>query len=163
MTLPPETIESFLQAACARFAEGTLLLNAGRTSGAVYLFGYVAELTIKAVAYRQFSYGLRDPIKSGKKGDRSALEQLMNDEALALVPTDAHDILKWAKWIVLKKGPLTGVPYDHSYGFEIENQANIVAANWTSSLRYHDLPIPFPTALSVQVAARWLLTEEPNM
>lgn len=163
LTLPPETTESFLQAARSRFAEGTSLLNAGHTSGAVYLFGYVGELTVKAIAYRHFSYGPRDPIKSGseRKSDRKAIEQLIKDETFA--PVGAHDILKWAKWVVLKKGSLTGVPYPHLYGFEIENRANFIDTQWTSSLRYHALPIPFTTALEVQATARWFLTEEPNM
>ncbi|MBN9122793.1 MAG: hypothetical protein J0I06_27245, partial [Planctomycetes bacterium] len=95
--LPPETITGFLDAARARFAEGTLLLNSGHHGGAVYLFGYVAELVLKAVAYRHFGTGAHVTIQ---KLDRLAVEDLMKQGTLA--PKGHHDILKWAKYVVLK-------------------------------------------------------------
>src|SRR4051812_36619403 len=106
LILPTETIRGFLDAARQRFVEGTELLDAGHSSGAVYLFGYVAELVLKAVAYRHFGTGENVAIQ---KIDRVAVEDLMKQEALA--PRGQHDILKWAKWVVLKTGSLTGTAY----------------------------------------------------
>jgi hypothetical protein len=158
LVLPPETVTAFLDAARERFAEGTLLLNSGHHGGAVYLFGYVAELVLKAVAYRHFGTGDSVTIQ---KSDRTAVEDLMKQDAL--VPKGHHDILKWAKYVVLKKGSLTGMPYPQLYGMEIESRADLIDRWWAPQLRYHILPLAFAEALAVQQAARWFLMEVPNL
>lgn len=84
LALPPDTITAFLTAAPERFAEGTRLLDAGCRGGAVYLFGYVGEMVIKAVAFRHYGYAPSDEIA---KPDREAITSLMKTHALGATRT----------------------------------------------------------------------------
>lgn len=155
-----ETVRTFLAAAQARFDEGTLLLGSGHSGGAVYLFGYVAESVLKAAAFRHYGHGLDDVVR---QEDRAALEGLMKPWLSGLVPKGPHDIVKWAKWLVVSNGLLNRTPFPTSLGLEIERHANMIDTQWSPSLRYHVVHLPFLDALDVQLSARWLLTEAPNM
>jgi hypothetical protein len=158
LLLPSETINGFIAAAGERFAEGTALMERGHGGGAIYLFGYVAELVLKAAAYRQFGYGVATAIKAE---DRKAVEDLMKQESLA--PKGPHDILKWAKWLVLKCGSLTGTAYTQEFGIEIETRADLIDRWWSPSLRYHVVRVAFLDTLVVQSAARWFLDESDHL
>jgi hypothetical protein len=48
----PETVGSFLAAADQRFKDAEALEAAGRRLGAVYLYGYAAEMLIKSAYFR---------------------------------------------------------------------------------------------------------------
>ena len=158
LALPPDTIAAFLAAAPERFAEGTALLDAGHSSGAVYLFGYVGELVIKAVAFRHYGYAPPDEIA---KPDREAIASLMKTRALA--PQGPHDILKWARWVVSMKERLTGMAYPVQLATAFEYHAAVIDAQWAPGMRYHALSHSFADALSVQQSARWFLTEQPGL
>lgn len=161
--MPPvysETIRTFLAAAQARFDEGTALLNAGHSGGAVYLFGYVAEIVLKAAAFRNYGHGLDELIR---KEDRDALEVLMKPWLSGLVPKGPHDIVKWAKWIVVSNSLLATTPFPIDFGREIERHANVIDAQWSPSMRYQGVAIPFLDVLTVQSSSRWFLSEESKM
>jgi hypothetical protein len=153
----PDTIEAFELAARARFEEGTILLNDGYSGGAVYLFGYVAELMLKSTAFRLLGHGRAVEIASST---RDAVQVMMKMDTLK--PRGQHDILNWAKWVVLAKPDLTGVAYPTATSALIEECANRIDSNWHPDLRYRAQVIPFLTALVVQQAARWLLDELPK-
>src|SRR5687768_15379452 len=104
LVLGTETIAGYLDAASERYAEASRLLNGGHTGGALYLFGYVAELVLKAASYSHFGLGPTDVIEDTCRRD---VEWMMKKETLK--PQGPHDILKWGEWVVLSKPMLTGV------------------------------------------------------
>ena len=134
LALPPDTITAFLTAAPERFAEGMRLLDAGCRGGAVYLFGYVGEMVIKAVAFRHYGYAPSDEIA---KPDREAITSLMKTHALA--PQGPHDILRWARWVVSMKERLTGMAYPVQLATAFEHHAAVIDALWAPGMRYHPL------------------------
>ena len=71
MGLPqPQEARLFYRAAKQRFDDAQLLLEAGRTTGAVYLAGYTVECFPKALALASVAKDLRQELLGGFRGAR---------------------------------------------------------------------------------------------
>jgi len=156
LLLGAETINGYTAAAAERFAEGSHLLASGNHGGAIYLFGYVAELVVKAATYRLFGLG---PSAKVEAGFRRSVEWMMGRDALK--PRGPHDILRWAEWLLLSKPALTGAAYPLGLTIDFMFHAHVIDANWSPEMRYHRLAVEFDAALAVQTSTRWVMTLGP--
>jgi hypothetical protein len=157
----PETVGGFLAAAEARFREGIVLLSHGCRAGAVYVFGYCAEMTVKAAGARYFlGYGPADVFVHPRDLDNIKADA----RALGVTIRNGHDAPGFAQWLV-KRRRANGSPYDPS--FEGDFLANVDAAHalWSTEMRYHDFEgaVPERDAQEVFRAVRWLMSNHPRM
>ncbi|MBY0524615.1 MAG: hypothetical protein K2R98_14520 [Gemmataceae bacterium] len=161
----PDTVDDFERAAIQRFAEALHLAN-HFPGGAVYLWGYVAEMYLKAATLRLIRGGATtapiDPV------ERDAVEKMIKKD-LKLHPNYAqlvrgqHNFLGWAHWLVLNKPIISGAPYPLQFGQDLIASAEAVYNIWDPNMRYHELAVT-PAALAVvRTATEWLRSEYPNM
>src|SRR3954452_5310622 len=52
----PDTVAEFRSAAVVRYDDGARLAGRGRRTAAIYLWGYAAEMTIKAAFFTAFGF-----------------------------------------------------------------------------------------------------------
>lgn len=72
MGLPqPQQARLFYRAALQRYDDAALLLEAGRTTGAVYLAGYTVEGMLKALVLAGVPARLRKELRSEFRGNRA--------------------------------------------------------------------------------------------
>ncbi len=89
-----DTISEFLSAAQQRFDEADALVGAGFHGGAIYLYGYVAEMVLKAACYRLWGLGPNDPLE----GMRPIMEAWIAEYALNKTrKVRVHDLDAWAR------------------------------------------------------------------
>jgi HEPN domain-containing protein len=103
----PKTPEArrFYRAAKQRFADAELLLEAGRTTGAVYLAGYTVECMLKALVLDRVAPGLRQQLLAelhGKKAhDIEWLRGLYRQHVRTDIARDvARHLTRVATWSV---------------------------------------------------------------
>jgi hypothetical protein len=154
----PDSIDHFIHAAEQRYNEAHVLASNGFAAGAVYLYGYVVEMLIKAACFRLMGLPPTFPIE-GK--DRAVIAEDMKANNLA---TGAqHDLLGWAQWLVFRKPVLTSQPYPQPFGLAIIAQADVVHQLWHPDMRYRAQSVPGPDLLAVQTATDWVRTNFPQL
>lgn len=154
VTTRPHTVRAFRAAAGARFREGVKLAVADRPLGAVYLFGYAAEMLLKAAYFRLAEWAANEEIALDHVGDarRHAVQNLEVRWAGNL-----HDLGAWAE-LLIRDRTRRGQPYPRPFSRRLRARVSRLYANWRESLRYHDAR-PFAGELaSIRESAAWLLT-----
>lgn len=122
----------YYRAAQQRYEDAILLLNAGRTTGAVYLAGYTVECYLKALILAGVPAGNRREILGQFQGSR------------------AHSF----EWLgnLYRRQVRTSVPADVTRHL-------LRVATWSTDLRYLTGTLKRPDAtafmLSVEAVARW--------
>jgi hypothetical protein len=159
----PDSVHDFERAADQRYAEATFLAANGlHVGGAVYLFGYVAEMVLKSATFRFLKGGkATDPIS---EGERKAVEKMIktdlkphpNYNQLIQGP---HNFLSWANWLVL----VSGTRYSPQLGSDIISNAENVFNHWDPNMRYHELSVTPAGLAVVQTSTDWLRANYPQM
>ena len=158
LLLPGESIDEYVLAAHQRLGEGTQL-QIGSPNGAVYLFGYVAELTIKAATYRLFGLPVNQCIPNRTF---QHVEWMMKKDGLRL--HGPHDIMAWANFLVDHCKPmLSGAAYPLGFGNDVKHHAGMIDANWSPSLRYYGSVVAPPIAAIVQQSSNWFVANAANL
>jgi len=141
-----ETCGSFRTAAEERFWDGFALATecGDRRMGAIYLFGYVAEILLKAAFYR--AIGLADTAPVGLGAIRAhASWQGRN----------FHDIRALALLLVDHRRQ-TGAPFDPAFAGLLAMHAATVDANWNESLRYREISASDAEVVEVYRSVEWI-------
>ncbi len=115
----PESIAVYERAAEARYLEGCELIRQGYRGGGMYLLGYVAEIFLKTVFFRNIGYAPNRTI-SIEDRKKSGI-------------TQSHDAMAWADRIVkisLDMPPLLK--------WTLLKHVTVIKRNWNESLRYRE-------------------------
>jgi hypothetical protein len=154
-----DTISEFLSAAQQRFDEADVLRAAGFHGGAIYLYGYVAEMILKAACYRVWGLGPNDPVED----NRSIMEDWIAEHVLNKTRrVRPHELGPWARWLVVTRASFQGPPYNQQFSLDLGANTNAVEQIWLPSMRYHPLPWGAPESTDVRTAAQWFLSQYPN-
>jgi hypothetical protein len=158
---PPDTISGFERAAQQRFQDGEALRASGRDGGAIYLYGYVVEMVLKAACYRLFGHPPHAPVESA----RPIVETWIGELALPVVTRklQPHDLDAWASGLVWFRDNIHGVSYPIAFTLSLGTNTDVVLQYWLPGIRYQELPWGPPESAEVSTAAAWFLTEYPNM
>ncbi len=152
----PDTVAAFEQAAQQRFDEGVVLLPA-HPSGAVYLFGYSVEASLKAAWFRLMGHGLAVPIVAT---DWDAARDLARQSGVLL--GNLHNIAAWVRWLIISRISVAR-PYLAGLGAILQTHADLVHQFWTPTLRYRGAVLTPADANAVHGAAAWVLAQYPNL
>lgn len=154
--LTDDTIRQFRAAARIRNEDAWQLAREGRRAAAVYLWGYVAEMTVKAAWFALNGFTLDRPITPRDLNTAVALAQGAYGIAW---PHQGrlHAISHWAELLIRHRIGL-GQPYaDAAFAATLLNHTRRVYDRWRETLRYKkNQPYVFEVR-AVAESVAWLL------
>jgi hypothetical protein len=133
----PESIREFRASAQQRFEDGLALAGQGRRTGAIYLWGYSAEMTLKAAYFRLTGLAATEVITWGGH-IQPAIDRGRN--VLGVVwphPGQGHNVRAWAELLVAERAAMPGAAYVHTFGQEVQACGQRIGQLWSETLRYH--------------------------
>jgi len=146
----PERLSDFLLAADDRFADAEELLAQQRSDASVYLFGYAAEMWLKATCLRLRGLGPTAPAKAGL----TTLKHWMKSAAPAVPFTDYHDLAFYAQAVPTLRSSI-GRPLSAVQAAELQARVvNGLYAEWVVDMRYHRVGLT-PTEAWTALADTW--------
>ncbi|AUX23365.1 uncharacterized protein SOCEGT47_038880 [Sorangium cellulosum] len=149
--LHPETPQGFLLAAEERYFDAAELLTRGRTTGAIYLAGFVVEMVLKHAAFR-----LRGA------GPGTAVGPLFGPAmkwAKKLIPTidpeRKHSLWSWAQFVRRTRREL-GRPLAPDFDEALLRRVRRLHGNWSVDLRYCENVADMVDAKNVFEDVSWI-------
>jgi hypothetical protein len=133
-----ECTSEFRLSALARREEGEALAAAGLGTGAIYLWGYAVEMTLKAAYFSRLGFGSLDPILISDLRTAIGNSPASTASTLGMTPSgNLHDLAGWGQLIILYRRKY-GPAYP-SVGFERDvRRRSAYAGNlWSETIRYH--------------------------
>ena len=150
----PNSVREFRSASLQRYTDGISLASAGRRTAAVYLWGYSAEMTLKA-AYFSF-LGFTD-------SQTITIQDLIDAKRKAIswrLPWQGnlHDLTAWANLIVETRMRTSGSAYaSPKFGLEVQARGQRLTRFWKETLRYNKNVAYAYEIRQVREAVEWLL------
>jgi hypothetical protein len=127
-----DCIAEFRAAAWQRSLDAIALEEAGRRSGAIYLWGYVAEMILKAAYFDVKGFAHPQPITT------PLLRAELSTHSGAANPRNLHDLTLWAQALVNLRISTSGLAYsDPAFGNLVVAKAQTLYGLWRETLRYH--------------------------
>ena len=152
----PESINEFRAAARQRFDDGLALAAQGRRTGALYLWGYSAEMVLKA-GYFSLNLAGTDPI-DWKSHILAAIDHGRKIRKIFWpAQGQGHNVRAWAELLVAERAATPGRAYSATISREIQANGQRIGSLWNETLRHHgNLPYEYEMK-QVREAAEWLL------
>jgi hypothetical protein len=152
----PESIQEFRASARQRFDDGLTLAAGDCRAGAIYLWGYCAEMLLKAAYFSVI--GIHETTALDWK--THILAAMQKGQTVFHIPwppkAQGHNVPAWAELLVAERAALAK-PHPVVFGLEVQRQAQRVRQLWSETLRYHN-NFPYPHEVrQVREAAEWFL------
>ena len=151
-----ECIQEFRAAAKERFDDALSLAAAGRRTGAIYLWGYSAEMLIKAAYFSAFGLSEMSPITWAGE----LYPAINRGRTQFFIPWprtgQGHNIEAWSELLVSERS-FRGFAYSTGFGLEVQRQARRIGQLWSETLRYHRNIAYLHEVTQVRQAAEWFL------
>ena len=152
----PECIHEFRATARMRFDDGLSLAGQGRRTGAIYLWGYCAEMALKA-AYFSLALSETTPI-AWMTHLKPAIDRGRNVHMIAWpIHGQGHNIRAWAELLVAERAATPGKALPPAISRQIQACGQRIGELWNESLRYHSNLAYHHEVTKVRLAAEWLL------
>jgi hypothetical protein len=152
----PECIREFRLSARERFDAGVALAAAGRRTGAIYLWGYCAEMLLKA-AYFSVIGVAPDTLIDWKLSILPAIERAKKQFQIGWPSKgQGHNIRAWAELLVAERVDL-GTAYPVPFGLAVQRQGQRIGQLWSETLRYHSNVAYLYEVAQIREATEWLL------
>lgn len=157
--LHPETLQTLVLAAEERYFDAAELLARGRTTGAVYLAGFVAEMLLKHAAFRLQGAG-----PSARVG--ALFGPTMKKWAKRLLPTidpeQKHSLWFWALLVRRIRRDL-GRPFVSDFDSAFVRRARRLHGNWSVDLRYSEMSAGVLDAKEAFEDMAWIKTHNSRL
>jgi len=139
-----------------RYDDGLSLAVQGRRTGAIYMWGYCAEMSLKA-AYFSLTLSDTDPI-AWTSHLRPAIDRGRNTHMITWPRGgDGHNVRAWAELLVAERAATPGRALTPAISQEIQACGQRIGELWNESLRYHNNLAYQHEVTKVRLAAEWLL------
>lgn len=153
----PDSIREFRAAARQRFNDGLALAGQGRRSGAVYMWGYCAEMTLKA-AYFTLTGVPETTVITVPGHITPAVNHGRNIRMIAWPHQgQGHNVRAWAELLVAERAARPGFAYAAAVGRQVQACGQRIGLLWSETLRYHKNVAYEYEMRQVREAAEWLL------
>ncbi len=152
----PDSIREFRDSARQRFDDGLVAAANDRRTAAIYLWGYTAEMTLKAAYFAALGFNDDQEItivdlKEAVKFGTSLMISWPKKEQL-------HCVRAWAATLVARRSSMPGTAYEiPGFGIEVERNGQRLERYWNVSLRYHKNVAYVHEVRRVKESAEWLL------
>jgi hypothetical protein len=153
----PESIREFRAAARQRFQDGLSLAAANRRTAAIYLWGYTAEMLLKAAYFTLTGLAETDPLTWAG----NILPAIVRGRGLGIPwPTQGqgHNVRAWVELLVGVRALTPATTYATPFATELRRQGQRLEWLWRETLRYHKNIAYVHEVTQVREAAEWLLT-----
>jgi hypothetical protein len=154
----PDSVREFRLAARRRFEDGVELADAEHRLSAIYVFGYAAEMILKAGYFSVVGFGDLQVITMADLRAAAA-----KAAPFGLVWPGAphtpnlHHVASWARLLVAERATMPGKAYAAAFAAEVEEAGSNVQKHWKETLRYKKNQAYFHELASVRSSAWWLL------
>ena len=145
----------FQTAARARYMDGVTLAGAGRSTAAIYVWGYVAEMVLKACYFSAIGFSYDQPIRL------TDLQAARAKSSGLGVPWQGnfHQIESWSHLLVAERASMHGHAYPAAYASEIVGHAARLYRHWREWLRYHHNRAYAYEVAQARLTAEWFLLD----
>jgi hypothetical protein len=134
LRMRPNSIREFAAASLERMADGRILAAAGRRTGAIYVWGYAAEMALKASYFEVILYAPAQPI--GPADLRSAQSRATVLGFSWPVPRNFHNLSAWAE-LVTRERVARGRALRPTRATALIRAGHRLSRLWQETLRYH--------------------------
>jgi len=161
--LRPDSIAEFRLAASERYRDGEAAATNDRRTAAIYLWGYAAEMTIKA-AY--FSIASFRPTQNITRQDLDSAKTIAikQHQVNWTNPRSLHNVAAWAELLIKIRplSPLTSYG-NANFGAEVQTKCRVVQVLWSEQLRYHKNVAYQHEVDQMKEAVDWLLNRSLSL
>jgi hypothetical protein len=156
----PDSIAEFRFAAHQRFRDGLALAPEGRRTAAIYLWGYAAEMMLKAAYFKLIGF---PPTQNITKADLRGAVSNAGRLGFAWIG-NWHSLDSWAQLLVSTRASATAWAYpDPSFGNHVLARSRQVQRLWSEVLRYHK-NVAYPHEVdTVKAATEWLFLHSSQL
>ena len=153
----PDSIREFRAASRRRYDDALSLAAAGCRTGAIYLWGYTAEMILKAAYFSEIGLAETHPLTPA-----AAIRPAINrgrGMGIAWPPQgDGHNVRAWAGLLVSVRALNPATAYAPPFALEIQRHGQRIGQLWRETLRYHkNFAYPYEMK-QVRESAEWLLS-----
>lgn len=153
-----DSVHEFRRSGRQRFDDGLILAGSGQRTGAIYLWGYAAEMILKAAYFSLIGFAEKDVISVGRD-----IEKAWNHggKILGIVWPKAgrgHNVRAWAELLIAERAATPGAAYPPAFDREVQRYGQRIGQLWSETLRYHKNLAYLYEVRQVREAAEWFLT-----
>jgi len=160
----PDSIREFRASARQRYYDGLALSGTGNRTAAIYLWGYAAEMALKAAYFSLFGLADDDPITvpghiqpAINRGRAPPLSIAWPNQGAG------HNVRAWAELLVGVRALAAATAYDPAFAADVQRCGQRVWQLWRETLRYHKNRAYLYEVRQVREAAEWLLVNSDNL
>ena len=150
-----DSIREFRLAARQRFDDALALAAAGQRTGAIYLWGYTAEMTLKAAYFSLIGMAETATI-TWPDHLRPAIARGRTLGIAWPRGGEGHNLRAWAEFLVAERA-FRGTAYTVPFGREVQRRGQRFEHLWRETLRYRKNYAYLYEVSEVREAAEWLL------
>ncbi len=138
------------------------LAAAGFRTGAIYLWGYTAEMILKAAYFSLI--GRAESAALTWRGDiLPAIEAGKLMKIAWPKPGQGHNVRAWSELLIAEHAATPGAAYPPLFGREVQACGQRIGQLWSESLRYHKNQAYWYEVNQVREATEWLLVNSENL
>jgi hypothetical protein len=152
----PDSIREFRASARQRHYDALSMAASDRRLAAIYLWGYSAEMILKAAYFTLIGLGENTPITmNGHIWPAVARGRSLG---VAWPGSGAgHNVRAWAELLVVERASMAGMAYALDFAAEVQLFGQRIGELWNETLRYHK-NVAYPHEVrQVRLAAEWFL------
>ena len=158
----PDSIREFRSAGRQRFDDGLALAAVGRRTGAIYLWGYAAEMILKSAYFSVV--GLDESAEITWKGHLRTAIQSGRAIGIAWPPSgEGHNIRAWAELLIAERASSPATAYAAPFDIEVQKRGQRLERLWRETLRYRKNYAYLHEVRQVREAAEWLLVHSHSL
>src|SRR5205807_469647 len=160
----PDSIGEFRVSARQRYNDGLALAGTGNRTAAIYLWGYAAEMTLKAAYFSLFGLAEDDVITvpghvqpAINRGRAVPLNIAWPNQGAG------HNVRAWAELLVGVRALALGTAYAPAFAVQVQGCGQRIGQLWRETLRYHKNRAYLYEVQQVREAAGWLLVNSDHL
>ncbi len=122
--------------------------------GAIYLWGYAVEMTIKAAFFRTLGFDDEKRLQINPQSVRGQAATY----GLTWQGRSLHDLKEWTRLLIaVRASPLIATRMTTSAASELRRRSSSVAGLWAEWMRYHAVVASSAELLRMQLQAKWFV------
>ena len=156
-----DSIREFRASARQRYNDALVLVAQGRRTAAIYLWGYSAEMTLKAAYFSFLGHPETTPITWAAH----LLPAINAGQAVVAWPHQGkgHNVRAWAEFLVLSRAANPATSYPPPFALEVQRHGQRIGQLWRQTLRYHKNVAYQYEVRQVREATEWFLMNSDSM
>ena len=159
----PDSIREFQAAARERYNDALAMAGCGRRTGAMYLWGYTAEMVIKAAYFSLIGIAETHPL-SWSVELRGAINRGRTQFHIAWPPKgEGHNVRAWAELLIAARAISTTTAYSTRLALDVQSHGQRIGQLWTETLRYRKNFAYIFEMRQVRQAAEWFLVNSSQL